>query len=306
LSAVRPSDAAAAYCAVALSRMGRAPEAMSMLDSASQQMGDTDILGAARARIESGRPFTATASTSTDDDSIPQIRAALWGFRQLSHVEQAEVWQTTSFEKFVITNLRLVTASVTALVPMMKDVVIDSCEDDLSAIIRELLTARFHFLGWSVPDQSKGGFTALGNPGERDLLLQKDGATVAVIEAVVCDRPITHEYSRKELTSHFQKLFAYAQCALFFHLTYAYIDSPALILDHLRHTAAHDAPAGFTHRLNEDFVLNDSQPLGFVARYAGELGDVTVAFLVLDMGQQVQRDAAKVAADSSPRKKKNK
>jgi hypothetical protein len=93
---------------------------------------------------------------------------------------------------------------------------------------------------------------------------------------------------------------------LVFHLTYAYIDSPALILDHLRHTAAHDAPAGFTHRLNEDFVLNDSQPLGFVARYAGELGDVTVAFLVLDMGQQVQRDAAKVAADSSPRKKKNK
>ena len=42
---------------------------------------------------------------------------------------------------------------------MMKGVPIDTIEDDLTAFIQQLLAARVHFLGWSLSDQSKGGFT---------------------------------------------------------------------------------------------------------------------------------------------------
>jgi hypothetical protein len=174
-------------------------------------------------------------------------------------------------------------------------------EDNLTAFIRENLTARFEFAGWSVPDQSKGGFTAKQNAGERDLLLKKGSSTLAVIEAVVCRRPVTQEWMRQELTSHLQKVLAYAPCRLFFHVTYAYIENPASILVQLKHTAENDVPVGFTYRLLEDIPFTDARPVGFAARYAGEFGEIKVVFLVLDMGQSHQREAAKTAAASSPR-----
>jgi hypothetical protein len=45
---------------------------------------------------------------------------------------------------------------------MMKFIQIDATEDDLTAFIQHLLAARIQFLGWSVGDQSKGGFSASG------------------------------------------------------------------------------------------------------------------------------------------------
>ena len=62
----------------------------------------------------------------------------------------------------------------------------------------------------------------MGNPGEPDFLLKKDNTTLAVIEAVVCAPPVSYQ----NLTQHFQKLLAYSDCRLFFHLTYA--DVPSL------------------------------------------------------------------------------
>jgi hypothetical protein len=184
---------------------------------------------------------------------------------------------------------------------MMTDVTIDSCEDDLSALFRVVLAASIQYLGWTVPDQSRGGFTAKGNPGERDLLIEKNGTTLAVIEAVVCSRPLTQEWMRGELTSHFQKLFAYDQCVLFFHLTYAYIENPASTLVYLKQTAEKDVPAGFQYVDCQDIPHADSQPVGFIAQYTGEFGPIKAVFLVLDMGQHHQREAAKTAANSNPR-----
>ena len=53
--------------------------------------------------------------------------------------------------------VREASASFTALVPIMKAVELHSSEDNLAALVRELLRARLHHLGWSVPDHSKGG-----------------------------------------------------------------------------------------------------------------------------------------------------
>jgi hypothetical protein len=56
-----------------------------------------------------------------------------------------------------------------------------------------LLAARVQFPGWSVGDQSKGGFSAQGNAGERDLLITWGSSVLALIEAGICDRPLTQD-----------------------------------------------------------------------------------------------------------------
>lgn len=179
LHVTRLRDNAAAYTAVAVARMGRVPEAMAILDQAEQALGGTDLLHAARAHIKSGKPFAAYASISSENDPLPRVKAALSDLLRMDPIRQAEVLEPSPepFDTFVVRHVRSATASVTSLVPMMRAVDFTSREDDLTALVRELLIARFQFLGWSVPDQSKGGFTAKENPGERDLLLQKDSTT---------------------------------------------------------------------------------------------------------------------------------
>jgi hypothetical protein len=155
---------------------------------------------------------------------------------------------------------------------------------------------------WRQRERGVIPFTAKGNPGERDLLVQKENSTLVVIEAVVCDRAVTQQWSRLDLTGHFQKLLAYSTCRLFFHLTYSYVEDPASVrVSHLKGSARRDAPAGFTFQALDDILLVDSQPLGFVARYSGQLGQVHVVFLILDLFQGVQRQAAKTAASNNPR-----
>ena len=107
-----------------------------------------------------------------------------------------------------------------------------------------------------------------------------------MIEAVICANPLTQDSKRANLESHFQKLFGHANCRLFFHLTYAYIEDKGSLMNYLEGMAESAMPPGFT----------------FVARYAGDLGEVKVIFLVLNLGQQRQREAAKVAGATKARK----
>ncbi len=298
LPATRLRDTTAAYTAIALARLERRPEAMALLDQAKNVLGDTDVLREARAYIENGKPFAALPSISSAGDPVPRIKVAISDFRLMDPDQQAEVLRPgqDSFEALITDYVRSAAASVTALVPMMKDVVIDSCEDDLNALIRELLTEPLQFLGWSVSDQSKGGYTAKENPGERDLIVKKGSTRLAVIEAVVCKQYV----DRQNLRRHFQKLFGYDTCTLFLHLTYAYVENSDSVLDKLRDIAEHDAPKGFIYLRRENIRYTDSRPAGFTAYYRGESGVVQVVFLVLDMRQNAQREAAKIAVKKPP------
>jgi hypothetical protein len=295
LRGIRLNDAIAAYTAVALARTGQAAEALAGLDHAKEELGDSEVLRAARAHIQAGAPFTAVANTSSDDDPLPRIKAALWELSQMDHIRQAEAWRgpPDAFLSFVLDQVRFAAASLTSLVPMMKGVHLDSCEDDLNALIGQLLASRVHFLNWAVPDQSLGGYTAAGNPGERDLVLKRDTAELAVIEALICESSIPYENLKK----HFLKLLAYGSCRLFFHLTYAYLEDRTPALEQaLQEIAKHEAPTGFVYRDLESIPSADSRPAGFVARYAVGDDEAKVVFLILDMGQHMQRQAAKALA----------
>jgi hypothetical protein len=169
------------------------------------------------------------------------------------------------------------------------------CKSPLSAIMR---VARFHFLGWSVPDQSRGGFTAKGSPGERDLLLQRDSTILAVIEAVVCKPLVSHV----NLTCHFKKLFAYATCRLFFYLTYAYITPlPSWTTSGKRRNATHLLDSSISAAKISSLLTPGPQAL--LRGTPWKPGEVRVVFLVFDMSQNRQKEAAKAVANSSRHKR---
>jgi hypothetical protein len=301
---VRLQDTAAAYRAVALARLGQTVEATAALDTAERAYGVTVVLAGARAHIASGVPFGSVPSVSLHEDLSREVASAIARFRNMNPVDQARALNNgpEPFDAVVIDYVRAAADSVVSLVPMMKGVKIDTVEDDLTAFIQHLLGAHVDFLGWSTADQSKGGFTAKGNPGERDLLLKRGNAILALIEAIVSEQPLTHDSMRADLESHFQKLFGYGNPQLFFHLTYAYSDDPASLMRFLEKIAETAQPPGFIFKGREPIRQTDSRPPGFVARYEGDFGEVKVIFLVLNLGQSRQRAAAKAAAATKARK----
>jgi hypothetical protein len=305
--AVDLRDTVAAYTAIALSRLERGAEAVATLKAAEDSFGLTDVLRAATEHIENGSPFTATASVSSDNDPLPEARRAHHDFLLMDHEQQARVVRSSTeqepFDGLVIDCVRSAAASATALASVVRSGDAGPIENDITAVVGEVLAAHIQFLDWAL-GPSPGGVTVRDNPGLRDLVLRKGTSTLAVVEAVMCKRPVTQEWSRGELTSHFQKLLAYSTCRLFFHLTYATIENPASIFDHLRRAAKDDVPAGFVYIDCKDIEQTDSRPTGLIARYKGEFGEIKVVFLVLDLGQHIQSNAAKAANETNPRNKK--
>jgi len=304
VTVVRLQDTAAAYRAIALARLGRRSEATAALDAAEHTFGRTSVLAAARSHIASGAPFLSVPDVSVYDDLVENVASAIARFRTMNPADQARVLQRQAdpFEALLADYVRAAADAVVSLVPMMKGVQIDAIEDDLTAFIQHLLAARVQFLGWSVGDQSKGGFSAKGNAGERDLLITWGSSVLALIEAVICDRPLTQDVMKADLESHFQKLLGYGNPRVFFHLTYSYIEDKQGLLRCLEESAEMASPPGFTYLGREPIPHDDSRPPGFVARYSVDFGEVKVVFLVLNLGQQRQRQAAKAAAATKGRK----
>lgn len=276
-----------AFRALALARIGSKREALAVLTQAERAFGRTELLSAIRENIDTRRPFATAPSLSLDDDPVPGLRQAFEAFARLGHVEQAEVLEPRgNFDLYVLEQVRGACASVVALAPMMKELGMVRHEDDISGVLKQILISRLLLVQWAVGDQSRGGYSRKAGVGERDIVISKGSVTLAVLEALIVDSVET-----VNLTTHFNKLFGYDTCRLFFHITYARGASCGGIIHHLRSMCA-TPPAGITYvRLNdlEDF---DSMPLGFVARYQVDSRQVEVVFLVLDLGQAVQRAAA--------------
>lgn len=301
---VRLQDTAAAYRAIALARLDRSSEATVALDAAEYALGRTSVLTAARSHIASGAPFLSVPDISVHEDLVQNVASAIARFRLMNPTDQARVLQQRAdpFEALLVDYVRAAADAVVSLVPMMTGVQIDAREDDLTAFIQHLLSARVQFHGWSVSDQSKGGFTAKGNAGERDLLVTWGSTVLTVIEAVICDEPLAWDAVKANLESHFQKLLGYGNSRIFFHLTYAYVDDKDALMRFLETLAETSSPPGFTYHGRETIPHDDSRPPGFVARYSADFGEVKVVFLVLNLGQQRQRQAAKTADDTKSRR----
>ena len=280
------SENEAALLAVASARLNRISEAHLILEQAELRVGKTEVLRAAQDQIAHSLPYAGEVIYSLSDDVAGKVKGALHDLNQMDHVEQSKVMHPSgTADGFVIGHVRAAAAGVTELVPMMRNVVIDSCEDDLNSLFKGYLSQRVQNLGWSVGDQSKGGFTAKGNPGERDLVIWKGSTTISIIEAVLCRRSV----DRTNLESHFRRLLAYGQCSLFFLVVYSYIDRPSTILRIISEISRRAVYVGFTYLRCCEIAHEDSRPPGYILHYQGEYGEVSVVCLVLDIHQKVQR-----------------
>jgi hypothetical protein len=293
-------DRVAAYTAVALSRLGRHAESSHALKAAALTFGDTEAIRAARSHIKTGEPYDAKLVATPVEDYAQGIREALVRLSNMDPLRQALLFHgpPDAFVDFVVPRVRGAAAKVMALVPMMKRLGLNTHEDHVTAVIQAILAPRLEMFGWTVVDQPLGGHTAKGNPGRRDLVIKKEAFELAVIEAVFCREPVTHARIKDDLISHFKRLLAYSTCQLFFHVTYSAVDNPGTILSELK-VAAEAPPDGFQFLRGEDLEVVDSGPAGFVARYRSALHEVKVVFLIVDLRQAPQKDAAQAAAAST-------
>ena len=295
LASINPTtlrDVAAACSAVALARLNRSSEAQAVLEQATLQVGETDVLRTARDLVRS-TPYAGVVIALPGDDAISRVKNSLFDLKQMDHVEQAKVLHPSgSADEHVISHVRAAAASITELVPMMRSVGI-AREDDLNAFLKELLTQRFEFLGWSVGDEMRGGYTERGNPGERDIVLRLGATTVTVLEAVICRSGAA---DRTKIKRHFARLMAYGTCDVFFLVVYSYVDRPNQIVQIMEEISRDEPPNGFAYRRRHDIDHEDSRPPGFIAYYGGEWGEVRVVFLTLDIRQSAQRSAVRRGA----------
>jgi hypothetical protein len=309
ISGDRLRDTAAAYRALALARLGQVAEANSALDTAAHTYGMTPVIVAARAHIASGSGFLSVPDVNVADSLLSDVSLAIARFKTMSPFDQARVLdaQPDPFERLVVEHIRCAADSLLSLVAMVPSMAAGA-EDDVTALLHHFLVARVQFLGWSVWDQSRRGFSEKGNPGECDLALMWGNTTLALIEAIVCDQPLSQDSMCADLESHFQKLLGYGTTTLFFHVTYAYLEDKASLMTFLEGISESASPRGFTFKGRDPISHTDSRPTGFVARYDADGGEVKVIFLVLDLGQKRQRDAARTAAATrrrnSPRQRK--
>jgi tetratricopeptide (TPR) repeat protein len=287
-----------AFRAVALYRIGRPAEAQSALKVMEQNFGKTELLDAAWAQINEGAPYTGSVGVSSDEDPVVQVREAYRKLHFLDPIEQASVVSVKSdpLASFLLDQIRGASASIVSLVSVLKMAKIDDCEDDVTAVVGQLLLSRLAFLKWAVPDQSKGGKTPKGNRGERDLVIASDTTELTVIEAVICADPLRWKKVQDSLRRHFQKLLAYSTCRVFFHLTLAYDQDLQVVIDRLKGLAVDEAPSFLRNAVITDILYTDSRPPGFEARYEDGNGQVKVIFLVLDMGQENLDIAAAASA----------
>jgi hypothetical protein len=141
-----------------------------------------------------------------------------------------------------------------------------------------------------VADQSLGGSTGSGNPGERDAVIRVAGQELSIYEALVCSG-LDRIYTKK----HFDKLLSYGVCDLYFHVTYSYAKKLKPLLDYIRHMLEHEVPPGLSYLGCEILEPPDYETNGYIATYNADHREVAVVFLIADL--KVQRPSVTDAAD---------
>jgi hypothetical protein len=308
-SAAREEPRAMALAVFALARLDRPREAESRLARAIELHGEKDILVQARAEIAS-QSGSLPGIISAPLDLVEWVKEAILRLPSLCPEEQVVAWSgrdNMTVSGFLIDHVRSALASLAERAPILREGNQDRpIEDHLTSLLKTLIEHQVEKLEWTVGQGTPGGLTSDGNPGIRDIVVQRNTSReLAVIEAVVCDRNLGTMWTQGDFTSHFQKSFAYGACPTIFIVVYSYLAEPKEVLNDLKRIASEKAPPGFPLRNIEELSdRRNNLPPGFISYHDGPTGLVEVVHLVVDLAQAAQREAARLAAESNPRKKK--
>ncbi|WP_153132291.1 hypothetical protein [Dechloromonas hortensis] len=269
---------------LATSEMGRRDEAMAILDAAITEFGTDDQLIALKNDLEAGIPTSSVTSPTVTVDTISLIRAAL---QQLTELPPSQVGNVLGppgcgVRGYLIRQVSRAVAALQHMAAMLRDRKNPEdearLEDDLNTAVREVLGASLAVAKWDVADQSLGGATSNGNPGERDAVIRVSGQELSIYEALVCT-----SLDRTNLKKHFDKLLSYGICDIYFHVTYAYAKEVKPLFEYVRRMLEYEAPPGLTYLDCEHLGPPDNETSGYIATYLAGHREVAVAFLIADL-----------------------
>ena len=282
-----------AFEAVANARIGDRQRAELLLRVAREMFGPSNALVNAAADHVAHVPDVGShvggARVLMDEQGLARIRAGLLLFAGLSPEEQAAVVRQGSLplEQVLAEVFRDSAATFEAATSYLKlhdNHYFD--EDDLNGLFAEMVRGRIESkFGWAVSEQSPGGFTAAGNAGRRDFSIEKNGVDIAVFEALKADRP-----KDERIVKHFQKLLAYSNASLFFHVTYSFRKEGRKAREDTEMFAAiremaESTPDGVDFLGLEDIAADGARPYCLRGAYKRHGTDVTVFFFLIDMQQ---------------------
>ena len=269
---------------LAKSQMGFRDEAMAILDSAIIEFGVEPRLVALKNDLQTGEANSGVASPSVVVDSISSIRVAL---QQLTELHPSQVGDILGPPGHGVRGylIRQVSRAVAALQHMgamlrgRKNTEDEArFEDDLNTAVREVLGALLAVARWDLADQSLGGATVNGNPGERDAVIRVSGQEISIYEALVCS-----VLDRANIKKHFYKLLSYGVCDIYFHVTYSYAKALKPLLEYIEYMLEHEAPPGFTYLEYESLGPPNFETSGYAAIYRVDHRKVAVVFFVVDL-----------------------
>jgi len=264
--------------------MGHRDEAMAILDAAIIEFGADDSLIALKNDLEAGSTTSNRATPSVTVDAPSSIRAALQQLAELSPSQVGDILGPPNggIRGYLTREVSCAVASLQRMKAMLrnrknpKDEA--SFENDLNTAVREVLGASLAAAKWNVSDQSLGGTTVNGNPGERDAVIRVSRQEIAIYEALVCSG-LNRTYTKE----HFDKLLSYGVCEIYFHVTYSYAQELKPLLDYLREMLEHEVPPGLTYINCELIGPPDFETSGYIATYRTDHREVAVVFLVVDL-----------------------
>ncbi|WP_284890522.1 hypothetical protein [Burkholderia sp. lyk4-R2A-23] len=285
---------------LAKAEMGLRAEAMAILDAAITEFGDDDRLIALKNDLQAGDAAPTVASASVIVDSTSSIRAAL---QQLTELPPSQVGDILGppgrgVRGYLVRQVSRAVAALQHMAAMLRDRknVEDEArfEDDLNTAVREVLGASLAVAKWDVADQSLGGVTANGNPGERDAVIRVSGHEIAIYEALVCSG-----LDRTNIKKHFDKLLSYGVCDVYFHVIYSYAKNLQALVGYVEQMLEHEVPPGFTYLACEFVGPPDYETSGYIATYRVDHREVAVVFLIVDL-RVSPATVTEVATSSTP------
>jgi hypothetical protein len=217
-------------------------------------------------------------------DSMSSIRAALQQLMELPPSQVGDVLGPPGrgLRGYLVRQVSRAVAMLQHMAAMLRDRknLNDDAklENDLNTAVREVLGASLAVAKWDVSDQSLGGSTLSGNPGERDAVIRVAGQEISIYEALVCSG-LDRSYTKK----HFDKLLSYGVCDIYFHVTYSYAEKLKPLLDYVREMLEHEVPPGLTYLSCEILGPPDYEISGYIATYRADHREVAVVFFIADL-----------------------
>ncbi|MEI7181508.1 hypothetical protein WCT65_20925 [Pectobacterium carotovorum] len=282
-SEIRSADLELA-AVLAKHEMGLWGEAIAILDMAITEFEINKRFVELRNDLLAGKPVSSIASASVDGDGLNSIRIALQQLAALNFTQIGEVLGPTrqGLRGYLIREVSNAVASLQRMAAMLrdrKDPEDDArLENDLNSAVREVLNASFAIVRWNVSDQSLGGYTAKGNPGERDLVIRAGGSEIAIYEAMVCGG-----LDRKNIKKHLTKLPAYGYCDLYFHVIYSYVEEIKPLLEYVRAILEHEISSPLVFCRCDELIAADRGISGYVATYGIDHREVAIVFMIADL-----------------------